>query len=292
MPSSDTATPRTPAAQAPPAEGHRPGHGIDLPDHGWVAAPVAAAVTAAAALVWIQRRRRYRPHPPTGARRADPDLIPLPNTVAVLHRARAAPLVDEHGDDQPDDYLDELPDNVPAEAMEALTVTHTAIGVHTGQPLRLADLPPRGTGLVGPGADHAGRGVIAAVLSSGGPWAGSAEASLITTAADLNRLLGANEAARYPSDRLQVAPDLNSALDRLERELLYRARIASEHSDLDDDLAAETVDTTATSGTAHPGSRRADSHPARRHPHRRRPATHHRRPGRHLARRSHLARRH
>jgi DNA-binding SARP family transcriptional activator len=237
-PSSDTATPRAPTAEPRPPE-HSPDRGVDLPDHGWVAAPVAAAVTAAAALVWIQRRRRYRPHPPAGTRSRESDLAPLPNTVAVLHRARAAPQVDDHGKD----HLDEIPDDVPAEAMEAMTVTHTAIGVHAGQPLRLTDLPSRGTGLVGPGADDAGRGVIAAVLSSGGPWAGSAEASLTTTAADLRRLLGANHAGRYSLDRLQAAPDLNSMLDQLERELLYRTRIASEQRDLDDDeLTGETAD--------------------------------------------------
>lgn len=246
-PSSGTATPGTPTREPHHADGHNSDRGVELPDHGWVAVPVAAAVTAAAALVWLQRRRRYRPQPITGTRRADSDLALLPSTVAVLHQARAAPQARAHADS----YRDELPDDIPAEAMEALTVTQTALGVHAGQPLRLADLPPRGTGLVGPGADDAGRGVIAAVLSSGGPWAGNAEASLITTTADLHRLLSANDTAHHMPDRLQVAPTLTNVLDQLERELLYRARIASEHhglavdlaSDIEGDLAGDTADT-------------------------------------------------
>jgi DNA-binding SARP family transcriptional activator len=221
----------TPTSEAGPSPNHRPSYGIELPDGGWVAAPVAAAVAAAAALIWIQRRRRYRPGQPTAARR-DADLTPLPQAVAVLHHLRPEP--------DPDDHLDielgsDLDDDLPAEAREALTVTGTALGTNGDQLLELSDLPPLGLGLAGPGADDAGRGVLAAVLSSGGPWASTEEATLITTRDDLERLLGPDANDRYRLDRLHVYARLTDALDELEKQLLYRARIAAEEHDDDPD---------------------------------------------------------
>ncbi len=230
-PSTATApTPSASAAAGAPAptsapDGHRPGLGVDLAEHGWVAAPVAAAVAAAATLVWIQRRRRYRPHPPTGARRDDPDLTPPPRTIATLHRARPDPTPDIDADDAPAD--------LPVEAREALTVTQTALGTHADRPLRLPDLPPLGVGLIGSAAHHAARGVLAAVLSSGGPWAASDTATLVTTAADLVTLLGEQAPDRFQMSRLRAAPDLDDALTYLERQLLRRARLAADHPDGD-----------------------------------------------------------
>jgi DNA-binding SARP family transcriptional activator/nucleoid-associated protein YgaU len=227
-PTPTPATPTSPAAstpteQTPPSPNHRPNYGIELPDGGWVAAPVAAAIAAAATLVWIQRRRRYRPRQPTAGRRDDTDLTPLPHPVAVLHHLRPEP--------DPDNDLDD----VPAEAREALTVTRTALGTKGDHLLEPSDIPALGLGLVGPGANDAGRGVLAAVLSSGGPWASSQEATLITTRDDLTSLLGPDAADRYRLDRLQVFARLPDALDELEKQLLQRARIIAEQQD--DDLS-------------------------------------------------------
>jgi DNA-binding SARP family transcriptional activator len=221
-PDTSSATPaHTSAAEAPPSSDQRHNAGVELPNHGWVAAPVAAAIAAAAALVWIQRRRRYRPGSSTGSRRDDPDLTPLPHTIAVLQRARPDPAPDGDADD------------VPAEAMEALTVTQTALGANGDQLLQLSDVPAHGVGLVGPAAYDAARGVLAAVLSSGGPWAASEEATLITTTADLSTLLGPDAADQYKPARLHTFASITEALDDLERQLLHRARLASEQHDGD-----------------------------------------------------------
>src|SRR2546423_1889413 len=49
--------------------------GVSLPGGGWVDLGLAAAITAAASLVWMGRRRRYVPREPTARLRFDdPDL--------------------------------------------------------------------------------------------------------------------------------------------------------------------------------------------------------------------------
>jgi len=218
----------TPAPAGP--AGHHDGSdhggpGIELPGGGWVAAPLAAAIAAAAALVWIQRRRRYRPQSPGSGDRDDADLVPLPRTVAALHQARPAPTVE-------DELVDDM-EHLEPEAREAAAVTAASFGVHANRQLRLPDLPALGVGLTGPGAHDAARGVLAAVLSAGGPWAPGDEATITTTAADLAALLGPDAADRYPLDRLHVANSIDDALTHLERQLLRRARLATDHDGSD-----------------------------------------------------------
>jgi DNA-binding SARP family transcriptional activator len=182
-------------------------------------------VAAAAALVWIQRRRRYRPHSPGSGDRDDADLVPLPRTVAALHQARPAPTFESDAEDDMD--------HLEPEAWEAATVTPASFGVHANGQLRLPDLPALGVGVTGPGAHAAARGVLAAVLSAGGPWAPSDEATITTTATDLATLLGPDAADRYPLDRLHVAGSVEDALTHLERQLLRRARLATDHETSD-----------------------------------------------------------
>jgi hypothetical protein len=83
--------------------------GISLPGGSWVDLGLAAAIAAVAARVWIQRRRRYTPRPPTADLRLDdPDLAPMPPVVSTLRRwlRRAA-----QPGDAGLDLLTELPDN-------------------------------------------------------------------------------------------------------------------------------------------------------------------------------------
>ncbi|WP_204012827.1 BTAD domain-containing putative transcriptional regulator [Virgisporangium aurantiacum] len=219
--SSGSPAPSEPSASAAPARSDRDGgFGIEL-SGGWVVVPVATAVAAAAALVWIQRRRRYRPRPPANGRRDDPDLTPLPPSIAALHHARP-----------PSPIEDDMDDLAP-EALEATTVTTATLGTRADRPLRLADLPPSGVGLVGPGARAAARGVLVAVLSAGGPWAPGAEAAIVTTDADLAALLGPTAPDRDQLGQLHIADSLDSALTHLERQLLRRVRQADDRNDSD-----------------------------------------------------------
>ncbi|MEU4426459.1 hypothetical protein AB0F81_38035 [Actinoplanes sp. NPDC024001] len=60
--------------------------GITLPGGGWIPYPTAIAVTAVTSLVWLHRRRHYRPGPPC-SHADDPGLQPLPATVAAVSAA-------------------------------------------------------------------------------------------------------------------------------------------------------------------------------------------------------------
>ncbi|MBN1171055.1 MAG: LysM peptidoglycan-binding domain-containing protein, partial [Micromonosporaceae bacterium] len=228
--STQVGTPIEPHGGAPPAD-DQDGSGIDLGDHGWVTVEVAAAVAAAAALVWIHRRRRYRSRPPGPAKRDDPDLTPLPRAVAALSHARRTSTTE-----------DDMDASEP-QTRDAALVTTASIGSHAGKPLGLPDLPALGVGLTGPGSTSAARGLLTSVLSAGGPWAPGAEATIITTADDLRRLLPTAEHAVPELERLHVADSVEHALDEFERHLLLRARLASDTADLvtvlgsDDDMA-------------------------------------------------------
>ncbi|WP_212990894.1 AfsR/SARP family transcriptional regulator [Actinoplanes auranticolor] len=109
--------------------------GVALPGGGWIPYHTAAAITALAAAFWLQRRRHYRPDPRQPRdHHNDPDLQPLPGTVATV----------------------------------AAALTDDTIGPdHAPLPLRAQRLPEGILLLTGPGASASARGLIVeAALSS------------------------------------------------------------------------------------------------------------------------------
>lgn len=124
---------------------------------GWLSHDVAAQVAAAAALVWLRRRRDYQPRPTS----RDADLVSLPATVAAVQAA--------------------LADNPRPPAAPAAPAAPNGITV-------LVDvLPAGGVGLTGAGALPVGRGLLVSALFAGHRHP---TISLITTKAALARLLG------------------------------------------------------------------------------------------------------
>jgi len=176
--------------------------GVNLPGGSFVPWALAAAITAAAAMVWLQRRRRVIP------RGEDSDPPELPPPVAELHRQ-----VTRNPDLATPSDLAERAAAVPA------------------QPL----LPPGGVGLVGDGAQAAARAALVSTLASGGPRDPDRRGEVVIDGATLSTLIGADAAALGPWPRLHVADDLDHALSILDSRLLHRARILDEHSltDLD-----------------------------------------------------------
>ncbi|NES28107.1 transcriptional regulator [Micromonospora terminaliae] len=177
--------------------------GVQLSPSNWLPWSLAAAISAAVALVWAQRRRRY-----TGEPDADPP-TQLPPPVFQLRRAVARNPELLH----PDDHHGETPALVP----------------------NLAPLPPGGTGIVGDGARAAARAALVAVLASGGPHHPDTRGEVIIDAATLETLLGADTAALIPWPRLHIADSTGDLLAVMEAKLLHRSRILDEHAltDLD-----------------------------------------------------------
>ncbi|WP_319463593.1 hypothetical protein [Micromonospora sp. RTP1Z1] len=117
------------------------GDGVTVPG-GWLPHETAGQVAAAAALVWLRRRRGYQPGHRKVPQRADPELAPLPATVAAVQVALAT-------DPTHQDAAAERPPTEQA---------WLAI------PASIAALPTTGVTLTGPGAGDAARGVLVTAL--------------------------------------------------------------------------------------------------------------------------------
>ena len=202
-----TASPANPAEANGPstaAEGEVRGRssrdqdGVRLPDGSFVPWTLAAAISAAAAMVWLQRRRRYTP----AVEDSGGELPTLPAPVAELHRQVTR---------NPD-----LP--MPTDPAERAAAVPT-----------LPQLPAGGIGLVGDGAPAAARAALVATLASGGPGDPDQRGEVVIDTATLHTLCGPDTDALGSWPRLHVADDLDHALSILDARLLHRARVLDEH---------------------------------------------------------------
>jgi DNA-binding SARP family transcriptional activator len=184
--------------------------GIHLPGGSFVPWTLAAAIVAAAAMVWLQRRRRFIP----GAHGEDDQPPDLPPPVTLLHRQ-----VNRNPDLPTPSDLAERAAAVPA----------------------LPLLPPGGVGLVGDGAHAAARAALIASLASGGPREPDHRGEVVIDGTTLTTLIGADAAALGPWPRLHVADDIDHALSILDSRLLHRARVLDEHSLTDLDSLRENA---------------------------------------------------
>ncbi|WP_341718818.1 BTAD domain-containing putative transcriptional regulator [Micromonospora sp. FIMYZ51] len=150
---------------------------------GWLPRDVAEQVVAAAALVWLRRRRDYQP---SSASRDDADLAPLPPTVAAVQAALA-------------DVPTPPAAPMPSSGMSALVEV----------------LPASGVGFTGPGALPVGRGLLVTALLAGHHQSAR---SLITTKAALASLLGPAAEALGPRLPLTIVDNIDEAA-----QLVYEA---------------------------------------------------------------------
>jgi DNA-binding SARP family transcriptional activator len=203
--SSETAAPATTpiSSEAAPPAATSDEHGVQLSPWSWVSWMMAATISAAATLVWRQRRRGF-----TGEADEAP-LMELPPPVDVLRRE-----VDRH-----------------PERTQPVTGDSDPPGVAD-----LAPLLPGGTGLVGSGAPAAARAALVGVLASGDPHHPDIRAEVIVDVGTLVNLLGPDGVTLGPWPRLHVTDTIDDALTAAETRLLHRSRILDEHtvSDLDE----------------------------------------------------------
>jgi hypothetical protein len=207
-----------PSVAGPGAEPGTPGGRPTSSDHegvhlsgGFVPWALAGALTAAAAMVWLQRRRRLLNSDTTADDAALPSPPVLPEPVAELQRqvVRHPDLVasDLHSDPA-----------VPADAAER------AAAVPAQPPL-----PGGGVGLVGDGAPDAARAALIATLAAGGPRDPDRCAEVIIDRDTVQLLLGSDSSALDRWPRLHITDDPREALAALDSRLLHRARILDEH---------------------------------------------------------------
>ncbi|MFI1995645.1 LysM peptidoglycan-binding domain-containing protein [Actinoplanes sp. NPDC020271] len=183
-----------------PSAGVNDEHGVQLSTSSWISWTLAATISAAAAMVWLQRRRRYTGEPETDTP------TELPSSVAEVRRkVHLNPNLPNFDSEPPG-----LPDLVP--------------------------LPAGGTGLVGDGATSAARAALVAVLASGNPRHPDAQAEIVIDMATLTRLFGpaAPKLDQWP--RMNVTANLDGALAVIEARILHRSRVLDEHelADLDE----------------------------------------------------------
>ncbi|MGC4856656.1 hypothetical protein ACLQ24_25615 [Micromonospora sp. DT4] len=170
------ATPSPPATQ-PVAAGSLDDVGIPTPlesvlhddgisvSGGWMSREMAEQVSAAAALVWLRRRRDYRPRQLGQPSREDPALVQLPATVAAVQAA--------------------LADTPPPPPSKAGTTSAGASLL--GVPTTGGTFPRVGVGLTGAGAVAAARGLLLTSLLAGQR---RPRVSVVVTRPVLSRLLG------------------------------------------------------------------------------------------------------
>jgi DNA-binding SARP family transcriptional activator len=188
--------------------------------------------------VWLHRRHRYTPGRLAGPVLHDPDLQPLPATIAVLRRG-----VHRH----PPQAVDANP--APARAAASLQAPaetpddEPAINGANGTELAglPSPLPAGGLGLTGDGAHAVARALLVATLSSGGPDDPDARGQVVIPRDTLTTLLGSVDTADlHPTPRLSITTDLGEALTRLEELLIARRRTLHEE-DVDDLPALRTT---------------------------------------------------
>jgi hypothetical protein len=191
---------------------------------------LAAAIATAATLVWIQRRRRYVPRPPSAELRLDdPDLAPLPPVVRQVRRGLRDATCGRSGDagtglvvdaDLPDteariEERDQDVDTCDGDPNRDDDVVAGGVGLDDARagdtdpvgrvPLPgpglvpvapalghplLRAWPPAGLGLTGPGGHAVARGLLVAALTTGGVDEFPAGGRVVIPAGTLATLLG------------------------------------------------------------------------------------------------------
>ncbi|AEB42650.1 transcriptional activator domain-containing protein [Micromonospora maris AB-18-032] len=249
------ATPPVPSAEGRPgrstASGPSPSsspeaqtsRGITVGSGSWLDVGLAAAIAAAAVLVWALRRRHYQPRSPSSARRGDADLTPLPAVVTRIRRS----LRQQHNDNdigvdildttnpldataEPVAAGDDVEDNTPAgsePSSRERSAADAAAPVVPALDNCAAVWPAAGLGLTGPGAHAAGRGFLTAALAAGDAHDPHTRGSVVIPSPTAASLLDA--AALPVSPRLTVTRSLADALDLLETLALHRTRLVYRH---------------------------------------------------------------
>ncbi|MFB9238148.1 hypothetical protein ACFFWC_21760 [Plantactinospora siamensis] len=180
----DRSTVQDPLPSDREGEAKAPVDGVPLPG-GWIPAHTAQQIGAAATLLWLRRRRAYRPG--VKDQPGDADLADLPATVRAVQAA------------------------LPSLAAQPVPATRPETG---WLPLSLHNLPAGGVGLTGAGAESAARGALVTALLAARPTS-SPLPRIITTRGLLARLFGPDDVGDLPG--LLVAATASEAVAAVRR---------------------------------------------------------------------------
>ncbi|WNV90210.1 BTAD domain-containing putative transcriptional regulator [Umezawaea sp. Da 62-37] len=216
-------TQASPATQTPPSTDPAGEPGFSWGEELFVGLGLAAAVSAALVAARRRNRRRYRPG---SGDRSDLPVAPVVYQLRLAHlRADHAAAADDVDLDWPSERPPRVP--VPPVVLGARARTPDApgpvlpVGVRDGREIAVDLAATHGLGLLGAGAPAAVRALLVAMLSK--PFVAThGSATVIVPADDLAALFGRRVAQAQRPDGLQVAADLDAALDMLESETLVR----------------------------------------------------------------------
>ncbi|ORT98534.1 hypothetical protein UK99_01505 [Frankia casuarinae] len=230
-PSPSTVPPTTPGA--PPTHPSIPSQppGVQFPSGGYLGLGAVALLVVALFSVRLWRRRHYVPG--SGVR---DDL----NEAPVIHQLAAAYNSATAERDADGELVVVRPPGDPhitgrrhaaatATAHAAPPGTRVVGTTGDGQPLALDLAATRGLGLIGPGADAAIRALLVTLLADR-HQPDAAPVEILIPASDVWRLLGEDTTAT-PPQRLHIVTDLPTLLDRLEADVVTRARRAATGED-------------------------------------------------------------
>lgn len=252
----------SPTAPSPSRSAGRPavhatgrGGGVDLGDGALIGLGLAGAVSAALVVTRRRRRRFYLP----GSGRRD-DLLPLAPVVRTLHLAHlratndpaspadanAADTDAEGADSEPNSDRVDLDTEIEVDADHGWVgrdrprrrhgagsddgaLPDVPAGVAAGQVIAVDLAGLHGLGLVGPGAADAARALLLHLLTAAPRRDSTASGPVVLVPAETAAALQLPDTGRLPA-RLRPLPDLATALDQAETELLRQARTAATSS--------------------------------------------------------------
>ncbi|MBQ1052295.1 LysM peptidoglycan-binding domain-containing protein [Micromonospora sp. C51] len=215
-PSSTTPT-ASPTSEDQPSDNSP---GVSFPG-GWVPVGLAAALAAAASMVWLRRRSRYNPTTdPDPAN--DPTLQPLPAVISRLRRAAR--------EQAPDLVTPPAPQPTVRDIAEGTPPPPTPTGPSGPQLAGLPEHPADGLGLTGAGGPDAIRAMLVATLSSGSPDDPDARGHIVIPATALADLLDGNAITDLVGviPRLHVTAGLDHALAHIEAQIIHRTRAVTD----------------------------------------------------------------
>ncbi|WP_422647334.1 transcriptional regulator [Actinoalloteichus caeruleus] len=191
----------------------------------FVGAALAAAVSAA---LLLARRHRQSYRPGSGRRDQSLPAAPVVYDLHLAHLRESQPADDEPHPDLAGDLLG--PSEVPPPIVGPGTGGNAAaptgdpsalsLGAREGREIAVDLAVTHGLGLIGDGARAALRAVLVTLLAA----APSPGTRIVVPAEDLDELLGRTHSDLNRIPNLDVAADLDAALDLVEAELLRRLR--------------------------------------------------------------------